>query len=119
MWRDSVDMRMSGAPSKSLATPMSVVRGAPPAASRVANAPVRASRISRLASATAWAWASFGSAGALAMAALTLRADRSNTTPAALSGQEGDLAPGPRSLRSLANASNMMVILHNSRGRPI
>ena len=30
MWRDSVDMRNRGAPSKSLATPTSVASGAPP-----------------------------------------------------------------------------------------
>ncbi len=53
VWRASVDMRKSGAPSKSLATPTRVVSGAPVAGSSVASAAVRESRMSRFASATA------------------------------------------------------------------
>src|ERR1700727_1038042 len=85
-------MRNRGAPSKSLATPRSVVRGAPPVTSRVANAPVRATRISRLTSATAAARASLGSTGAFAMASLTLRADWSET-PGGSARSSARLAP--------------------------
>ena len=57
VWRASVDIRKSGAPSKSLATPTRVVSGAPVVGSSVASAAVREIRIRRLASATARAWA--------------------------------------------------------------
>ena len=50
MWRDSSDIRNNGEPSQSLATPTSVVSGAPAAPSIVASAPTRARRSNRLAS---------------------------------------------------------------------
>src|SRR6185312_2807983 len=94
VWRDRVDMRNRGAPSKSLATPTSVVRGAPAAAPRVANAPVRASRISLLASATASAWVSLISGDEFATEPLTLGTDGVTQSP---SGSSGQARHGPTS----------------------
>src|SRR6185437_15218315 len=105
---------MSGAPSQSLATPISVVSGAPPASS-VASAPVRASRISRLAA--AWARASFGSAGAFAMTIAGLFAQRhGNLAQFSRRSHVGPAGRGGRPPRNTFSRSMVSILSQPAQG---